>query len=140
MTAWADRILKEFPSDLARLWIVTDPDDVLLDEQVLSGLRERGFDVLPFEDSIAFRAEYEERYRAAWDRGEPGPSRALILHLRGMNVADLPWDYLRQARKLSLSLAELFPRLSYTVVRQLGSEMLPALFEAQARHAHQSLG
>lgn len=140
MTAWVDRILKEFPADLARLWIVADPDDVLLDEQVLSGLRERGFEVLPFEDSIAFRAEYEERYRAAWDQGEPVPSRALILHLRGTNVGDLPWDYLRQARKLSLSLAELFPKLSYTVVRQLGSEMLPSLFEAQARHAHQSLG
>ncbi|WP_394474860.1 BREX-3 system phosphatase PglZ [Ralstonia mannitolilytica] len=140
MTAWVDRILKEFPVDLARLWIVADPDDVLLDEQVLPGLRERGFEVLPFEDSIAFRAEYEERYRAAWDRGEPGPSRALILHLPGTGVSDLPWDYLRQARKLSLSLAELFPKLSYAVVRQLGSEMLPSLFEAQARHAHQSLG
>lgn len=140
MTAWGDRILKEFPVDLARLWIVADPDDVLLDEQVLSGLRGRGFEVLPFEDSIAFRAEYEERYRAAWNQGEPGPSRALILHLRGMTVADLPWDYLRQARKLSLSLAELFPKLSYAVVRQMGSEMLPALFEAQDRHAHQSLG
>lgn len=140
MNSWADRILKEFPSDLARLWVVADPDDVLLDEQVLSGLRERGFDVLPFEDSIAFRAEYEERYRTAWDRGEPGSSRALILHLPGTNVSDLPWDYLRQARKLSLSLAELFPKLSYAVVRQLGSEMLPALFAAQARHAHQSLG
>jgi len=140
MTAWVDRILKEFPADLARLWIVADPDIVLLDEQVLSGLRGRGFEVLPFEDSIAFRAEYEERYRTAWDRGEPGPSRALILHLRGINVADLPWDYLRQGRKLSLSLAELFPKLSYAVVRQLGSEMLPSLFEAQARHAHQSLG
>lgn len=140
MTAWVDRVLKEFPVDLARLWIVADPDDVLLDEQVLSGLRERGFEVLPFEDSIAFRAEYEERYRAAWDQSEPVPSRALILHLRGTNVGDLPWDYLRQARKLSLSLAELFPKLSYAVVRQLGSEMLPSLFEAQARHAHQSLG
>ncbi|WP_338457647.1 BREX-3 system phosphatase PglZ [Methylococcus capsulatus] len=140
MTAWADRILKEFPSDLARLWIVTDPDDVLLDEQVLSGLRERGFDVLPFEDSIAFRAEYEERYRAAWERGEPGPSRALVLQLRGTALGELPWDYLRQARKVSLGLVELFPKLSYAVVRQLGSEMLPALFEAQARHVHQSLG
>lgn len=140
MTAWVDRILKEFPVDLARLWIVADPDDVLLQSEVLSGLRERGFELLPCEDSIAFRAEYEERYRAAWDRREPGPSRALILHLHGTNVSDLPWDYLRQARKLSLSLAELFPKLSYAVLRQLGSEMLPALFEAQARHAHQSLG
>ena len=24
MTLWADRILKEFPADLARLWIVAD--------------------------------------------------------------------------------------------------------------------
>ena len=31
-TLLADRILKEFPSDLARLWIVADPDNVLLDE------------------------------------------------------------------------------------------------------------
>jgi hypothetical protein len=139
-TAWVDRILKEFAPDLARLWIVADPDDVLLQSHVLSALRERGFEVLPFEDSIAFRAEYEERYRAAWDRGEPGPSRALILHLRGTNISDLPWDYLRQARKLSLSLAELFPKLSYAVVRQLGSEMLPALFESHERYAHQSLG
>lgn len=140
MTAWVDRILKEFPTDLARLWIVADPDDVLLDEQVLSGLRDRGFEVLPFEDSIAFRVEYEERYRAAWDQGQPAPSPALILHLRNTNVGDLPWDYLRQARRISLSLAELFPKLSYAVVRQLDGEMFEPLFEAQARHAHQSLG
>jgi hypothetical protein len=139
-TAWVDRVLKEFPADLARLWIVADPDHVLLQGQVLSGLRERGFEVLPFEDSIAFRAEYEERYRAAWDRGDIGPSRALILHLRDTNVGDLPWDYLRQARTLSLSLAELLPRLRYAVVSQLDSEMLPALFEAQERYAHQPLG
>lgn len=132
--------MKEFPSDLARLWIVADPDDVLLESQVLSGLRELGFDVLPFEDNVAFRAEYEERYRTAWDRGEAGPSRTLILHLRGTNLDDLPWDYLRHARKVSLGLAELFPKPGYAVVRQLGSEMLPALFKAQARHAHQSLG
>lgn len=140
MSQWVDRILSEFPADLARLWIVADPDDVLLDEQVLSGLRERGFEMQPFEDSIVFRAEFEERYRSAWDRGEPGPSRALILHLRGTQVDELPWDYRRQARRVSLSLSNLFSKLNHTVVRQLGSEMWRALFEAQAEHAHQSLG
>ncbi|MFN9738027.1 MAG: hypothetical protein ACK59R_05670 [Pseudomonadota bacterium] len=100
MSAWIDRILKEFTADLARLWIAADPDNVLLDERVLSGLRERGFELLPFEDSVVFRAEYEERYRAAWDLGQDGPSKALILHLRGTNVGDLPWDYLSRARML----------------------------------------
>lgn len=139
-TLLADRILKEFPSDLARLWIVADPDNVLLDEQVLAGLRERGFDVLPFEDSIAFRAEYEERYRAAWEAGEANAPGALVIQVRDSSTAELPWDYLRQARKVSLSLAELFPKLSYAVLRQLGSEILPSLFEAQARHATQAMG
>ena len=40
MSPWIDRILKEFPADLSRLWIAADPDDVLLDEQVLSGRRD----------------------------------------------------------------------------------------------------
>lgn len=140
MSPWVERILKEFPADLSRLWISADPDDVLLDEQVLSGLRERGFDVLPFEDSVAFRAEYEDRYRSAWDRGEAAPAKALVLHLRGTNVVDLPWDYLRQARRVSLSLANLFPRLSYPVVRQIGAENHEALFAAQTKHASQALG
>src|SRR5690606_31901113 len=132
--------LKEFPSDLSRLWIVSDPDDVLLDEQVLAGLRARGFEVLPFEDSIVFRAEYEELYRAPWEAGEPDAPRALVIQVRDSSGADLPWDYSRQARKLSLSLAELFPKLSYTVLKQLGREVLPPLFEAQARHATDEMG
>lgn len=140
MTAWIDRILKEFTADLARLWIAADPDNVLLDERVLSGLRDRGFELLPFEDSVVFRAEYEERYRAAWDLGQHGPSKALILHLRGTHVADLPWDYLSRARRVSVSLANLFPNLSYTVVRQIGPEHHDALYAAQARYALQPLG
>ena len=87
MSPWIDRILKEFPADLARLWIAADPDDVLLDEQVLSGLRERGFELMPFEDSVSFRAEYEDRYRSAWDRGETAPASSLVLHLRGTNTS-----------------------------------------------------
>ena len=140
MSPWIDRILKEFTADLARLWIAADPDDVLLDERVLSGLRERGFELLPFEDSVVFRAEYEERYRSAWDLGQDAPAKALILHLRGTNVGDLPWDYLSRARQVSLSLANLFPKLSYTVVRQIGPEHHEALYAAQTRHATQSLG
>lgn len=140
MSRWIERILKEFPADLSRLWIAADPDDVLLAEPVLVGLRERGFELLPFEDSVAFRAEYEERYRSAWDRGESGAAKALVLHLRDTATSELPWDYLRQARCVSLSLADLFPQLSYPVVRQLGAEHRAALFEAQSKHASQVLG
>lgn len=140
MNRWLERILNEFPSDLARLWIVADPDELLLDEQILSGLRSRGFEVLPFEDSVVFRAEYEERYRAAWDKSESGAANSLILQLRDVTINDLPWDYLRQARKVSLSLADLFPQLAYGVVRQIGTEYLAPLFDRQTKHLSQSLG
>lgn len=140
MSAWTDRILQEFPADLSRFWIASDPDDLLLDERILHGLRERGFEVLPFEDSVAFRTEYEERYRAAWDRGEEGASSALVLQLRGTDLNALPWDYVRMGRKVSLSLADLFPRLSYGVIRQIDSEYHEALFLAHNRHATQPLG
>lgn len=138
MSLWSERILGEFPPDLARFWIAADPDDVLLDEHILSELRGRGFEVLPFEDAIAFRADYEARWRQAWDQGEPGPAKALVLHLRSSEPGDLPWDYLRQARLVRLSLANLFPRLSYGVVHRLGAEYREALFEAHAKHASQS--
>lgn len=139
MSLWVDQILSEFPPDLAHLWVAADPDGVLLDEQILSLLRERGFEVLPFEDSVVFRAEYEERYRKAWDRDEQGPARALVLHLRSAETGALPWDYLRQARIVPLSLANLFFKLSVGVIRQIGAEHLETLFEAHSRHANQTL-
>ncbi|OYV51919.1 MAG: alkaline phosphatase [Acidocella sp. 20-58-15] len=140
MSGWTECILKEFPADLSRFWIAADPDGVLLDEQILLSLRARGFEVLPFEDSVAFRTEYEERYRAAWDCGEAGPADALILHFRGTDVDDLPWDYVRYGRRVSLGLADLFSKLSYAVVKQVGTEHLEALFDAQSRYVTQTLG
>jgi hypothetical protein len=140
MSVWTDRILQEFPRDLSRFWIACDPDDLLLDERILRILRESGFEVLPFEDSVAFRTEYEERYRAAWDRGEEGSSNALVLQLRGTDPNTLPWDYVRMGRSVSLSLADLFPKLSYSVIRQIDTEHHEPLFLAHNRHATQPLG
>ena len=140
MSAWIDRILSEFPADLSRFWIACDPDDLLLHERILHSLRERGFEVLPFQDSIAFRTEYEERYRAAWDRGEDGSAKALVLQLRGTDLNALPWDYVRAGRKVSLGLADLFPKLSYGVIRHIDSEHHEALFQAQNKHVMQPLG
>ena len=91
MSAWLDRILQAFPADLASFWIARDPDNLLLDERVLHNLRDRGFEVLPFADPIAFRTEYEERYRVAWDRDEDGSAKALVLMLRvGEREATVP--------------------------------------------------
>ncbi len=140
MSAWLGRILDAFAPDLARFWIAVDPDHVLLDERILAELRGRGFELLPFEDPIVFRAEYEERYRGAWDGHAQAPAPALVLHLRAALPDALPWDYLRQARTVHLSLAHVFPHLSYGVVRQLDARHLETLFTAHQRYAAQPLG
>ncbi|MDH6234999.1 hypothetical protein M2281_005621 [Mesorhizobium soli] len=131
MNQWHQRILGSFTADLSRLWVACDPDGVLLDEKLLSELRTRGFEVMGYDDPFGFRAEYEERYRAAWDANEQPPSPALIVHLRHDNANDLPWDIVHNARPaVRLNLAELFPKLAYGAVRQVEPERLETLFDA----------
>ncbi|MFA9439971.1 BREX-3 system phosphatase PglZ [Uliginosibacterium sp. sgz301328] len=133
MSLWTERILSHFTADLTRLWVACDPDDVLLDEKLLPELRSRGFELMLYEDPFAFRAEYEERYRAAWDRGEQGPAPSLVLHLRSADANALPWDIVHHGRVVRLSLADLFPKLAYSAVQQVEPEHLAGLF-----HAHQT--
>jgi hypothetical protein len=140
MSQWTDRILSKFTADLTRLWVACDPDDVLLDEKLLSELRSRGFEVMLYEDPFAFRAEFEERYRGAWDRGEPGPAPSLVLHLRGAEPNVLPWDIVHHGRVVRLSLAELFPRLAYSAVKQVEPEHLAALFAAHEAELQSARG
>lgn len=140
MSAWIDRIVQEFPRELSRFWIACDPDLLLLDAHVLHSLRERGFELLSFEDSIAFRAEYEDRYRSARDKGQQAPADALILHLASNGSDRLPWDYQRQSRVVRLGLADIFQKLSYPALRDIGPEYYERLFEAHQAHATQMLG
>lgn len=140
-SAWHQRILGHFTADLSRLWVACDPDGVLLDEKLLAELRARGFEVMGYDDPFAFRAEFEERYRAAWDANEPAPSPALIVHLRRDNADDLPWDILHNARPaVRLSLAELFPKLAYGAVRQVEPELLATLFDAHQTELQSARG
>lgn len=94
-----------------------------------------------YDNPFAFRAEFEERFRAAWDAGEPAQSPALIVHLRRDDANDLPWDILRNARPaVRLILAKLFPRLAYGAVRQVEPELLAALFDAHQTELQSARG
>jgi len=94
---------------------------------VLEALRAHGFDILSFEDPIAFRLVYESRYRCWWDAGEDGP-RALIVRTERPDLQYLPYDLLQQSRHLSFSVHDLVPDLSYPVVREF-FRAAPGLFE-----------
>jgi hypothetical protein len=56
---------------LGMLTLVADPESLFVKEGgVLEGTRERGFELIPFEDHFVFRCTYESKFRSRKDRGE----------------------------------------------------------------------
>jgi hypothetical protein len=91
MADWRDHILKEFTPELSRLTLVADPDGLLTEESIQTGIRQRGFELITFDDPIAFRYAYESKYRSLWDAGQ---STELVVALRAESdsLRHLPFD------------------------------------------------
>lgn len=139
MDDWRDRILREFTSRIAPLTLVADPDGLLLEESLLEAIRGRGFEILPFEDSVAFRFAYESRFRSRWCQGETA-DLVVVVRAESHQLVTLPHDLLRAGRRLSFGLGELFPGLSYPVIASLDRGHLTALHRARMRHGADRLG
>jgi len=143
---WRRPILGHFTPEIAgasRLTIVADPDELLTEQDILSALLVRGFDLVPFEDHVAFRFAYESRYRQLWDRGEK-TNLVVVLRSPSADVDELPYDLIEQARHqgrcLKFSVGDLFPNLSPSVVISLDRSHFNKLYEAQSRSEPLRLG
>lgn len=139
MDSWRDAVLQDFTPQVAHLTLVADPDGLLLEAGVLRAIEQRGFELIAFEDPVAFRFAYESRYRTPWDRGE-STDLVVVLQAAATNLMSLPFDLLQAGRSLSFSLGDIFRNLSYPVVASLDPSSLDALFDAQQRHAPSPLG
>ena len=139
MPDWRDRILKALTPGVARLTLAADPDGLLLEAALLEAIRERGFEIVTFEDHVEFRLDYESRFRSRWDRGE-GAGLELVVRTGSCDPAALPSDLLQAGRRLSFGLDDLFPAFSYPVVASLDRSDLDALHRAQERHRPGRLG
>ncbi|UCH94989.1 MAG: BREX-3 system phosphatase PglZ [Candidatus Aminicenantes bacterium] len=139
MSHWYDAILKEFIPDITPITLTADPDGLLSEENLQQRIRDRGFQFLNYEDPVAFRFEYESRFRDKWLQGE---QTELVVVLRAEPAAldSLPYDLLQKGRKLCFSLTNLFPGLSCPVVGTLEREDLETLFNAQKSHNPGKLG
>lgn len=133
MASWRDTILKNFKPKISRLTLVADPDGLLTEEGMLTAIKDRGFDLIPFDDPIAFRYAYESQYRRKWDTGQ---STDLVVVLRSAEsqLDKLPFDLLKAGRQLPLALHQFFPKLNYKVVAGLDREYLDAVDEAYQQH------
>ncbi|MBI2264292.1 MAG: BREX-3 system phosphatase PglZ [Armatimonadetes bacterium] len=136
---WRDKILREFTPEVAGLTLVADPDGLMLEERILQEIRDQGFELILFEDSVAFRFAYESKYRTHWDHGQH-VDLVVVLHAPASDLNHLPYDLLQRGRSLAFSLQELFPALSYPVVAALDRSDLASLYAAQRKHSPGKLG
>lgn len=123
MTALSDYITAPFQREFAHLWVVSDPDEILLAPTVSPILAQRGFELVTYRDPLAFRYRYEAEMRGAAEGG------AYIVHVRGDAGTTVPWDVLNEARVHALSIPELFGALDANAVRAIGSERYDDLWQ-----------
>jgi hypothetical protein len=133
MANWRDTILKNFKPKLSRLTLVADPDGLLTEEGMLAAIRDRGFDLIPFDDPIAFRFAYESQYRSLWDKGK-NTDLVVVLRSAEQQLSKLPYDLLKAGRPLTFALHQLFPKLNYPVIVGLDRAYLDAVDEAYRKH------
>ena len=136
---WRDRILKEFTPKVARVTLVADPDGLLFEEALIEAIRKRGFELLLFEDYVAFRFAYESHFRSRWDRGE-STDLVVVSRTHIDDVMTVPYDLLTAARQLSFGLSELFPDFSYPVIASLDRSHFDEIYRAMLQHQPGKLG
>ena len=144
--SWRQPLLECFTSESAtasRLTVVNDPDQLFAEPVLRSLLAERGYELLAYDDPVAFRYLFEHRCRPRWEAGES-------LHVVVVNGGEvsartvLPYDLLSEARaaqrEFSFSLPSLFPSLDPNVLSELEPSQFDALNEALQRLSPGQLG
>ena len=105
------RILNHFPSHTHVLTLVSDPDGLLADEDVLTTLAKRGFTLVGESDSVALRQRVEQ--------ARPWSTDHSLIIVTASPLDRLPYDLWQQGRHVTLALHTFFPDLAYPVVRTL---------------------
>jgi len=136
---WRQSILNEFVQGVSKLTLVADPDGLLMEEKLALNLRDKGFELLEFQDPVQFRYAYEMNYRSIWDQGK-STDLVVILRVQDSELDNLPFDLLQSGRKLQFDLGSLFPDLSYPVIEKLNFQYLDELFTAQEKYKPKLLG
>ena len=143
---WRESVLNYFSRDVssfARLTIASDPDGLLTEQDLVQEIRRRGFDLIPFDDAIAFRYAYESRFRSVWDQRED-TTLVVVLRAPRSDIETLPFDLLyeakRHSRLLSFGISEIFPNLAPHVLLELDRADLDPLYQAQQTYEPGRLG
>ncbi|EGD46133.1 PglZ domain protein [Ruminiclostridium papyrosolvens DSM 2782] len=117
--------------------LVFDPDNLLGAEAIVEHVNQAGFSIVNYEDPEVFRYYYEENIRSFLDRGKPLDNKVLIRYTVEQSI---PYDIRAKCFFVEVTLRELFPKLSYTVIKELYSEVFDKLYKVYSRYSGPILG
>ncbi|OMD42678.1 BREX-3 system phosphatase PglZ [Paenibacillus odorifer] len=123
MNFWRQKVLDYFQAPFSQITLVSDPDQLLDDEMIISNLKEKGLEIIKFQDRASFRYEYESQYKTQ------GQYVNFIVISKSEDLDDLPFDLWSRAQKAELRKSSLFPNLASNVVRELDTRTMDALSE-----------
>lgn len=129
-SSWREAIVGKLQANAECITLAADPDELLLEEGMLQRIEDMGFELITFDDHVAFRFAFESGFRSADGQGGDAPSRMLV-RVTARKPDALPYDLLARGRCVSFDLGWLFPKLSYPVVASLDRADLDDLFAAQ---------
>lgn len=130
MNTWREQVLLDFNEPIPPLSLVEDPDCLLLDEVLMSTLRDKQVEFTHYGDPVAFRYLFESKYRQALEE----QSLRLLVRLSNVSLDQIPYDLLQMGRKLTYRMQTIFPKLSPRVVKQLSVQDLDALYAAYGQY------
>ena len=143
MKGWRSKITKEFSKEIAAscpITLVADPDELLLEQEILEHLSESGFDLIVLEDRVRFRFIFETKYRCKLGAN----ARAVVVRLPDSNPLSAPADILEEAsstsRILKFSIADIFPELDPQIISQITLDGFDQLYSAYHLQAPKAFG
>ncbi len=120
---FADYVYKKSAAKYTDRLLIIDADRLTEDTRFTDAFQARGFEIVMYQDDLSFRIEYEEKIKS-------GEGHIAVVVTPEQYV---PYDLRRMLTEYKVSLADLFPRLDPTVLREKGSETYDLVSTAYER-------
>lgn len=109
---FADYVYEKSAAEYSNRILLIDADHLTDDTHFTDGFLSRGFEIITYHDDLSFRMEYEERIKS--DEGR--------IAVVARPEQYIPYDLRRRLTVYVVSLADLFPRLEPSVLRENGTD------------------
>ena len=120
---FADYVFETLADKYADKILLVDIDHLNENTHFSDGFKARGFEIVMYQDDLTFRIEYEEKIKSKEGR------IAVIVSPEQY----VPYDIMRRLTSYAVSLADLFPRLNTSVLREGGTDILDLVSSAYKR-------